>query len=795
MFTNNLKIAYRNLLRRRSFTAINVAGLSLGMAAAILAFLWVENEYGFDQYHPVAEQTYRLNTDLRVSADEVWHWATTPLPLVKVVQEEVPEAMNATTMTANMWPVVNLERKGQKMRCEKYGFVDGNWFEMFSYQFLDGTAEGFQQNLHSAILTQKLAEKIFGKADVVGESFRLDTLDFTVQAVVENRPANSSFDQEMLLPLSFLLSNEQRRQDAESWNNFNFLTLVQLRPGSDLAAVNEKLTTLTRKYKEAEDDNVSILAQPLSEVHFDETRAHLAMLTGSQKSANVVGIIGLVILFLACVNYVSLTTAQAGMRTKEVGVRKIIGAGGQQIFKLLFSENLITALVSLALAIGFVQLALPYFNEFAEQNFDLGLTNPMLWMVAGGTLGTTLLLSGVYPALFLTDFSPGQFLRGQNFLKMKNTAFRKGLVVAQFAITTGLIIGAIVIYQQQEYIRHKDLGYDRSQVFEFNVPYSKTRQDAVKAIQQSLTTVPSVVATAASNMSVVNMNSTHSGSIDYEGKPDDFEPVVYQASVDASFSELMQLKMADGRWFQPDNEADMQNVVLNEAAVRFMKIPEPVVGQKFSFQGKDGQVVGIVKDFHYLSLRSKIAPLVLQVYPPSNSTVYVKTTAGKASEAIAAAEKAWEARYPNMPFEYRFLDDAFNQMYKTEDKNAALFKLLAGLAVFISCLGLFGLAVFSTQQRVKEIGVRKVLGASVPSLVGLLSKDFVTLVILSLVIAAPLAWYFMDKWLQDFAYRIDIQWTVFALAGMAAVGVAFLTVSFQSIKAALANPVKSLRSE
>jgi ABC-type antimicrobial peptide transport system permease subunit len=795
MLANNLKIAYRNLLRRCSFTAINVAGMSLGMAAAILAFLWLKNEYSFDQYHPVAEQTYRLNTDLRVSADEVWHWATTPLPLVKVVQEELPEAMNATAMTANMWPVVNLERKGQKMRCEKYGFVDCNWFEMFSYQFLDGTAEGFQQNLHSAILTQKLAEKIFGKADVVGESFRLDTLDFTVQAVVENRPANSSFDQEMLLPLSFLLSNEQRRQDAESWNNFNFLTFMKLRPGSDLAAVNEKLTTLTRKYKEAEDDNISILAQPLSEVHFDETRAHLAMLTGSQKSANVVGIIGLVILFLACVNYVSLTTAQAGMRTKEVGVRKIIGAGGQQIFKLLFSENLITTMISLALAIVFVQLALPYFNAFAEQNFDLGLTNPMLWLVAGGTLGATLLLSGVYPALFLTDFSPGQFLRGQNFLKMKNTAFRKGLVVAQFAITTGLIIGAIIIYQQQEYIRHKDLGYDRSQVFEFNVPYSKTRQDAVKAIRHSLTTVPSVVATAASNMSVVNMNSTHSGSIDYEGKPDDFEPVVYQASVDASFAELMQLKMADGRWFQPDNEADMNNVVLNEAAVRFMKIPEPVVGQKFSFLGKDGQVVGIVKDFHYLSLRSKIEPLVLQVNLPSLSTVYVKATAGKASEAIAAAEQAWVARYPNMPFEYRFLDDAFNQMYKTEEKNAALFKLLAGLAVFISCLGLFGLAVFSTQQRTKEIGVRKVLGASVPSLVGLLSKDFLVLVAGSLVIAAPLAWYFMDKWLEDFAYRVEIQWTVFLLAGAMAVAVAFLTVSFQSVKAAMANPVKSLRSE
>ncbi len=795
MFQNNLKLAFRNLLRRRSFTAINVAGLSLGMAAAILAFLWVKNEYSFDQYHPVAEQIYRLNTDLKVSADEVWHWATTPMPLVEVAKQEVPEVVEAASLSANMWPAVNLQRNSQRLRCSKYGYVSEGWFEMFSYRFLSGTAAGFQQNLHSAILTQNMAEKIFGKTDVAGESFRLDTLDFTVQAVVENRPANSGFDQEMLLPLSFQMTNENQRNSNESWDNFNFLTFVKLRPGSDLTAVNNKLTTLTHQHKEAEDDNVSILVQPLSEVHFDETRAYSAMLTGSRRSANVVGIIGLVILFLACVNYVSLTTAQAGMRTKEVGVRKIIGAGGQQIFRLLFSENLLMALVSLVLAMGLVQLALPFYNNFTENNFDLSLRNPMLWMVAGGTLGVTLMLSGVYPALFLTNFSPGQFLRGQNFLKMKNTAFRKGLVVAQFAITTGLIIGAMVIYQQQEYIRHKDLGYDRSQVFEFNVPYSKTRQDIVKGMQQSLTLVPSVVATAASNMSVTNMNSTHSGTIDFEGKPDDFEPVVYQASVDAGFAELMQLKMLDGRWFQAGNEADGNNVVLNEAAARFLKLPEPVVGQKFSFQGKNGQVVGVVKDFHYLSLRSKIAPMVLQVNPPSNGTVYVKTTAGKASEAIAAAEKAWVSRYPAIPFDYRFLDDAFNQLYKTEEKNAALFRLLAGLAVFISCLGLFGLAVFSTQQRTKEIGVRKVLGASVPSLIGLLSKDFLALVVGSLLIASPLAWYFMDKWLADFAYRIDIQWTVFALAGAVAVGVAFLTVSFQSIKAALANPVKSLRSE
>ncbi len=794
MFQHNLKIAFRNLQRRRSFTAINIVGLGLGMASAIFAFLWVQNEFSFERYHDQSDNLHRLNTDLKISADEVWHWATTPLPLTEVAQKEVPEVLGAASFAANIWAPVTLKKNSNMVRCEKYGYVSEGWFGMFDHKCLSGSPEGFQQNLRSAILTQNLAEKIFGRLDVAGESFRLDTLDFTVHAVIENRPANSSFDQEMLLPMSFFLSNEQRRAENESWSNFNFLTLVELRPGTDLPALGEKLTALTRKHKDG-DENVTITAQPLAEAHFDESRVHPAMLTGSRRSAQVIGIIGFVILFLACVNYVSLTTAQAGLRTKEVGVRKIIGAGGPQIFKLLFTENLLTTLASLLAAVGIVQAALPFYSNFTEKNFDLHLYSPVLWAAVGSTLTVTLLLSGIYPALFLTDFSPGQFLRGQNFLKLKNTAFRKGLVVAQFAITTGLIIGAIVIFQQQEFIRKKDLGYDRSQVFEFNVPYSKDRENAVKALKQALTTVPSVAGTASSNMSVTNMNSTHSGSIDWEGKPEDFVPAVYQASVDADFAGLMELKMADGRWFQPNNEADLNNVVLNEAAVRFFKMPEPVVGQKFHFQDKEGQVVGIVKDFHYLSLRSKIEPMLLHVYPPSVGTLYVKTTAKQMVEAVSAAEKAWAARFPDMPFEYRFLDDAFNQMYKNEEKSAALFKLLAGLAVFISCLGLFGLAVFSTQQRVKEIGVRKVLGASVPGLVGLLSKDFLVLVVLSLAIASPLAYFFMERWLRDFAYHVDIHWSVFAMAGVASVAVAFLTVSFQSIKAALANPVKSLRSE
>ncbi|MCF8243886.1 MAG: ABC transporter permease [Saprospiraceae bacterium] len=792
MFQNNLKIALRNLLRRRTFSAINIAGLGLGMAAAIFAFLWVQNEFSFDRYHQHAANLYRINTDLKISPDETWHWATTPMPLVDVLKEEVPEVLRTALVFDNFQPA-SLKKNATLLRTKRNAYVGEGWFDLFDYQFLSGSADGFSENLRSAILTRDLAERLFGRYDVTGETFRLDSAEMMVQAVVENPRPNSSFNHELLMPLSYYLSNPSNRENSETWDNFNFVTYVELRPGNDLLALGKKLTALVGKHKE--DENMSLTVQPLAELHFDEERSYAGILAGSRSASWAFAFIGLIILFLACVNYVSITTAQAGMRTKEVGVRKIIGAGGAQIFRLLFAESLLTTLISLVLALCIVQAAMPFFNGFTEKNFQLDPADPAIWWVLGATSLATLALSGIYPALFLTGFSPGNFLRGQSFLKMKNTAFRKGLVVAQFAVTVGLIIGAIVILQQQDFIRKKDLGYDRSQVFEFTVPCCDGRVEAVRGIKQALANKPEVMGVSASNMSITNMQSTHSGSIDYDGKPDDFVPAVSQASVDEDFSELLKLPLADGRWFRPNNEADLNNVLLNESAVRLFNLKEPVVGQKFSFQGREGQVIGVVKDFNYQSLRRKIEPMVLSNYPPSNGNVMVKTAAGKAPEAIAAAQSEWEVRYPDLPFEYQFLDDRFDALYRSEQKNADLFQLLAGLAVFISCLGLFGLAVFSTEQRRKEIGVRKVLGASVTSVAALLSKDFLRLVILSLAIASPLAYYFMNKWLSDFAYRIDIQWWVFVLAGVLAVGVAFLTVGFQSVKAALANPVKSLRSE
>lgn len=792
MIQNSIKIAIRALLRRRLFTGINIIGLGLGMATAIFAFLWAQNEYSFDRYHRHGDQLYRINTDIQVSKDETWYWSSTPLPLLDVLKNEVPEVVRAALLFENPWRALPLKHNATMLHTKAYAHVSDDWFNLFDHRFLSGSAAGFQGKINNAILTRDFAEKLFGRLDVTGEVFQLDSTEIVVQAVIENHPANSGFTYELLLPLRAYLADPLSRNN-NNWNNFNFTTFVELRPGADCAALGKKLSALANQYKE--DNNLRLSVQPLAELHFDETRNGNTWRTGNRDATNTFALIGFIVLFLACVNYVSLTTAQAGTRTREVGIRKIVGANGTQVFQLLFAESVVTAFSALVAALVVVQATLPFFNRFADTRLKLDPANPAVWTVAGGTFLIALLLAGVYPAFFLAGFSPGSFLRGQNLFKIKNTVFRKSLVVTQFAIAVALVIGTLVLVQQQDFIRKKDLGYDRSHVFELTLPYSERRANNIQTLRQTLQATPGVIGTAVSNASILDIKNTHSGSVDWEGRPDDFVPTVSLMSVDADFRKLLNLHLADGRWFLPDNQMDENNVVLNAAAVRLFQLREPVVGQKFEIHGREGQVIGVVRDFHFQNLRQKIGPLVLVVTPGSNSNVIVKVAAGRVAGVLAVAREAWATHCPELPFEYQFMDDAFNKMYETEQRHAGLFQLLSGLATLISCLGLFGLTVLSTAQRTKEIGIRKILGASVASVVGLLSKDFLKLVLLALLIASPVAWYFMEKWLQNYAYRIDITWWMFALAGAAAVAVAFATVSVQSIRAALTNPVDSLRNE
>lgn len=794
MFKNNLKIAFRSLLRRRIFTTINITGLALGMATTILAFLWVQNEFNFDRYHQHAKSLYRINTDLKVGNGDTWYWAMSPLALTDAIGETVPEIKATASFYQNKHRPFTLKNGKKELIGKQYTYVSEQWFDLFDHEFLAGSADGFHNQLQNAIITKSFAERLLGTSDATGLTFFINDEEFTVQAIIEDLPPNASFAYEMVLPLNHFLANPDEKANAYQWGNYNFLTFAQLDAKSDIPLVEKKITDIVNSH--SEEDNKTMRLQPLTSIHFDSTYDSFGMMAiGNKQMTFTIAFLGLLALFLACVNYVSLTTAQAGMRTKEVGVRKIIGAKGAHIFKLLFSESLITTVFSLVLALSLVQLTLPFFNDFIEKNFALSPTNTGVWLVVLGTLLLTLLLSGVYPSLFLTGFSPNNFLQGKNFLKMKNTTFRKGLVVVQFAMTIALIIGAFVLFQQQEFIRKKDLGYNKSQVFEFVVPYSKERPRIVANMQKNLATSPAITGTSVTNSSIVNIRSTHSGSLDWDGKPADFIPTISHLSADENLSEVMQLTLVDGRWFLPNNEVDAKNVLVNETAIKEFNLPKPVVGQNFKYQNVERKIIGVVKDFHFRTMREKIDPLMVYNQSGSQSNIIVRTNKGQTQAALAAAKKAWNEHNFVRPFEYRFLEDTFNQLYRAEEKNATLFQLLAGLAIFISCLGLFGLAVFSTEQRTKEIGIRKVLGASVASIIGLLSKDFLKLIFIAILIAFPLAYYSMEEWLTNFAYRIEMPFWVFLVAGVLTIALALLTVGAQSLKAATVNPVKSLKTD
>ncbi len=486
------------------------------------------------------------------------------------------------------------------------------------------------------------------------------------------------------------------------------------------------------------------------------------------------------------------------MRAKEVSVRKIVGANRFHLFNQFLAEALLVSCIALMATLALIHFCLPAFNSITNKNFQLPFTSPGLWKVVGLTLLTAFLLNSIYPAIVLSSFKPLNVFRGFTFLKLKDSYLRKGLVTLQFTISVVLIAGTIVIYKQMQFIQQTNPGYNKSQVLITHVPPNidfNKKNEIVNEIKQDLLTQSSIQNVSLANQSIINIGSYSTGSADWVGRDTTFNPKIAQLSTDANFANTMQLQMKEGRWFEQGNEADNNNVVLNEEAVKELKIPQPVIGQRFTWKGKQGQVTGIVKDFKFHSLHDKTGPLVAFQNPAWYNTFMIRIAPKSASRSIAALNKTWKKFLPGSPLEYNFLDDTFNELYKADQQASTLILAFAMIAVAISCLGLFGLATFTAEKRSKEIGIRKVLGASIVSITQLLTKDFLKLIIVAIIIASPVAWFAMNKWLQGFAYRINISWWMFVVAGLFAVVIALITISFQAIKAAVANPVKSLRSE
>ncbi|MES2279641.1 MAG: ABC transporter permease [Bacteroidota bacterium] len=788
MLQNYFKIAWRNLWRNKFFSAINIAGLALGAAFSLLIMLWVQNELSVDAYHANSPYLYHVYAREYYDHKVDGNYDTPPL-LAAELKREIPEVEYALTLEESN--EINTFKYGNKVLKAEGTAARPDLFKMFSYPLLQGTPQSALSSPVGMAISRKMADQFFGSAAVaMGKTIRFENRrDFIITAVFENLPENTSrrFD--------YLMNWDAFVQDKpwmKTWQLSGPQTYIQLREDADVVAVEKKLTHFLDRYKKQDKAyHIEYGLQLYSESYLHSTFTNGKITGGRIEYVRLFSLVAIFILLIACINFMNLTTARSVKRAREIGVRKVAGAVRSALIIQFIGEAVMLTAVSVALALLMVDMLLPVFNSITQKHIRLPFNTFGFWL---NILGLTLLtgcLSGSYPALFLSSFNPAKVLKGTAKLTSGAVWFRKGLVVFQFILSMVLIIGTMVVSKQISFIQNRNLGYTRENLMyipmegDLNQKYDVFKNEALK--------MPGIqmVSHVADNPTDLDNQTTE---VDWDGH-DPNNKVQFSATVVGyDFASTMKLKVLQGRDFSPAFPTDSSGFVINEAAAKRMGYTNPI-GKRLTFGPLRGQIIGVVKDFNFASLHQQIEPLILRFDKTYGYHILVRIQAGKTQQALAGLEGLCKTLNPNFPFTYSFSDNEYQKLYETEQVAGKLSNAFAFLAIFISCLGLLGLAMFTAEQRVKEIGIRKVLGASVQSLFLLLSTEFLGLIVIALIIATPLAWYAMNNWLQGFAYRIGLHWTVFALSGIVVVIVALLTISFQTLKAALLNPVKSLRSE
>lgn len=788
MLRNYIKTAWRFLIKSRFYSLINIGGLSVGLAVGILILLWVNDEMSFDKFHQQSANIYKLE-NMAGTGSSRQIWTSTCAPIGMMVKKEIPGVKDVTRMCYNgYWSQFTY---GDKIFVSDEGrFTDPALFSMFDFKLVQGDATNPFPGNNSVVLTERTAKKYFGEKPALGQVITTeDKTNLTVTGIIKDIPENSTIKGDMFFPMSLLAekmyaNNTEGRNIDNDFNQFNYDTYLLL----DKGVATEAFTTTTRNIhlrNKADDVDVAYMLMPVSKMHLYQS-------DGSDKGMSTVRmfiIIALVILAIACINYVNLSTARSMLRAKEVSLRKIVGAGRSQLFMQFIVETALIFVFASIVAVGLVYLLMPAFNQLSGKQLVVNFADMQIWKIVLLTIAGTLAISSIYPALLLSSFEPLKALKGKISARISDALFRKILVVTQFSFSIILIAGTIVISNQLTYIRSKKLGYNKEHVFTLPMREMRSHFDAVKA---DLMKQPGVVDVTWSNSNITDITQ-QTGNNWWNGKEEGETMMLSPMAIDKDFIPFFKMELQAGKNFT-GSSADSMHFILNETAVAAARIKDPI-GKKFKLWKTEGIIIGVVKDFHFSSMREKIKPSIFYYNPGTWGQLYVKTTGDGAAKAIAAAGKKWDQYNAGFPYTYSFLDDTFNNLYKTEQRTGTLFNIFSAIAIFISCLGLLGLAAYTAQIRTREIGVRKVLGASVSSIIGLLAKDFIRLVLIAMVIALPVAWFVMNKWLQDFAYKMNIGWTVFAIAGGIAIGIAILTISFQSIRAAIANPIKSLRTE
>jgi len=790
MIRNYFKTAWRNILRNKFYALINIIGLTVGLTFGLLILLWVNDEFSFDTFNSKADRIYEINAQIGTGTSRQT-WSGLPGPTGMHAAKDIPEVESCVRVGRNDNYSV-YRYKDKLLSAGNYGafMVDTSLFKVFDYKVLKGNPNNPFTDLHSIVITESTAKRFFGDEDPIGKVLQGNSKDnYTVSGVLADFPENSSFKADILFSFELAKKNYHNgfwKSLEQDWGDYFYQTFVLLKPGASATAVANKLTAIhLANQKEAAQAKLQYVAQPLLHLHLYNTDGTPSGL----QTVRIFLIVAFLILIIGCINYVNLSTARAMLRSKEVSVRKIIGAERRQLFAQFIIETTLFFVIAVVLSLTAVKLLMPVYNTISGKEMQFNLFDANVWKVIGLTIIGSLAASSVYPALLLSSFKPINALKGKLSLGVGNVVFRKGLVVTQFMFSIVLIIGTLIIRQQLKYIMEKDLGYDKSYVFGVGMGGIYGHYDAVRA---ELMGQPGVVDVTRAGDNIVNIDND-TGDTDWDGKESKRSFLIHPLNIDETYINFFKLRIVAGRAFRA-GKADSTSYILNETAVREAGIKDPV-GKRFKLHDTWGTIIGVAKDFHFASLKQKIEPAILCDAPENCGAIFIRTTGKDAQRAINAAERVYKAYNPVVPYSYDFLDADYDALYKSDQRSGTLFSIFAGIAIFISCLGLLGLATYTAQVKVKEISIRKVLGASVANITAMLSTNFLKLVGLSIIIATPIAWYAMHKWLQDYAYPVKIHWWIFALAGLSAIIIAFVTISFQAIKAALANPVKSLRSE
>jgi putative ABC transport system permease protein len=793
MLKNYLRTAFRNLWRHRGFSLLNIIGLTIGMVAFFLIFLYVRFELSYESMFSKSYRIYRVVADIKTPTETI-NANTSAWPVPMHMRTEFQEVETATRFQTDDWLVT----KGDQHFDEKEAAdADSTFFSVFDLPLLKGNPQTALRDPNSVVLTETTAKKYFGNADPMGQPLTLgrQKIHATVTGVMKDIPDNTMVKASMLISMTTFIQAGPNSLDNQ-WGNYGPYEFVLLKPGASARPLEAKLPAFLEKMNGSEMHSSKMIPtlhlERLRDVYLRSTRD--SSKTGNIANVYIFSIVGAFILLIAGINFVNLTTARSTERAKEVGIRKVIGAGRGQLARQFLGESIILCLIAYLLAIGCSLLLLPPFNNLAGKIINPGIFPPTSdLMILLGVAVFIGVAAGIYPALVLSSFQPVAVLKGRFASGGKGSFLRKGLVVVQFTIATGLIIGTLVVYNQLNFMRSQDLGFDKDQKMVMD-----TQGDSTKLVlKEEVSHLPGVISTSMS--ASVPGGGDHGAYSQIENVKGDMQIANLDLYfVDFDYIPQFKIKMVAGRPFSRQFMTDTTNsMILNEAAVKMFGYtsPEQAIGKKFSQWGRTGTIIGVVKDFHFRSLQEVIKPLSIRIEPRACDLLSVNIDGHHIPGTIAAIERKWKELLPDKPFSYFFLDEFFDKQYRAEDRFGKLFLYFAGLAIFISCLGLMGLASYSTVQRTKEIGVRKVVGASVSQIVFLLSRDFLQLVLLAFVVSAPIAWWLIEGWLNGFAYRIPVYWWIFAIAGLLAVLIAVLTVSFQAIRAALVNPVNSLRSE